>query len=234
MSKPNNILLSDFINTHKEDFISFELWVVDDLTDFLVSHLNLLASDLSLIVDIDEEDPFASLENNKISLRFNGRLSPPKDDKQGNDLAMDLDKWVEKLKEWFSTNDVKIFFNENLKDIIKFTLFIPALDVPEPVLRENEQETQREQDDQQQADESATPSSDEVDESGSSEEKPEVSDDKEQKESEKPEEKSEETEPKTPEKSEKTKPETDEQSEDTSKKESDDAELKEFEKALGL
>jgi cobalamin biosynthesis protein CobT len=229
MPKPNNILLSDFINTHKEDFISFELWVVDDLTDFMVSHFNLLASDLSLIVDIDEEDPFAGLEDSKISLRFNGRFSPPKEDKQGKDLAMNLDGWVEKLKEWFSNNDVKIFFNEDLKDIIKFTLFIPAMDVPEPVLRENEQDKQ-DQDDQ--ADESATPSSDEVDDSGKSE--PETSDNTEQKESEKPEEKSEESEPKTPKKSEKTKPETEvEQSEDISKKESDD-ELKEFEKALGL
>lgn len=129
--KPDIIPFTDFVKSHQEEFTPFELWVVDELTEYLVNKLDLDKEYTSVIVDIDADEPVSSVEGDQVNLRFNGRFYLPKEDRNGKSLGMTAEKWAEFAKGWFDENDVAATFNTESTDLLKFTVLIAAISLPE-------------------------------------------------------------------------------------------------------
>jgi hypothetical protein len=204
--KPSSMSLNDFVKIHQESFISYELWLIDGLTEYLVAKRDLNKPSVSVIIDIDSENPVHSVDNNSVKFRFNGRFYIPVSDKQNQSVTMTSDQWVELLQQWFDENEVEVVIGEKATDFVKFTAIMSVLELPEQ--SSTDEGTGGESGEEGQAE---TPS-EELDTPSESPESPEPM-------SEEPEPEDLETEPEAP-----TENETSE----------DDAELKEFEEALGL
>ena len=207
MPKPNSISLTDFISNHREDFVAFETWLADDLTNLFIVKNDLNRLHMSIIVDIDEDDPVGKTKDGKLTIRLNGRCYLPKEDRNDKPLNLEIGDWTKVAQEWFDRNETEVHFDTEETDLLKFTAFVDAIEIPsditEPAVEENESEIPEESPETEEGEEG---------EEGESSEKPE----------EKPEESEESEESEEPEEPEK--PE-----EPKEKKE-----LKEFEDALGL
>ena len=130
MPKPNNISITDFIANHKEDFVAFETWLADDLTDFFIVKNDLNREYTAIIVDIDEDDPIGKAKDGELTVRLNGRFYMPKEDRNSKSLDMDINAWIKNAQEWFDKNEVEVHFDTEAKDLLKFTAFVDALDIP--------------------------------------------------------------------------------------------------------
>lgn len=209
--KPDTVSLNDFVKVHQESFISFELWLTDELTEYLVAKRNLDKSYVAIVIDIDMENPVYGLENNFVQFRFNGRFHIPVSDKDENTLELKPEQWVELIKQWFDENELNVVIGEKAADFVKFTVIMPVMELPEQSEQESSSEEGSEQNSEETESSEPSESTDETtqtSESPESEPSTDISD-----------ESQEETETETPE------PESPAE---------DDEELKEFEKALGL
>lgn len=139
--KPESITLNEFINKHKEEFVPFELWIVDELTDFIVKKQDLDKEFTSIVVDCDEDEPLAGLSNSAIQIRLNGRLYFPLEDRTGRTLNLSPEQWTELAQEWFDQNEVTVSFDHNSKDLLKFTAILPAIEIPPIETPETQTET---------------------------------------------------------------------------------------------
>lgn len=129
--RPEVIPFADFVKAHQEEFTPFELWVVDELTEHLVNKLDLDKEYTSVIVDIDEDDPIGNSEGSDIDVRLNGRFYLPKEDRNGKTLELTAEKWADVAKEWFDESELKVTFNTESTDLLKFTVFVAAISLPE-------------------------------------------------------------------------------------------------------
>jgi len=213
-ARPEVIPFQDFVNAHKEEFTPFELWVVDELTDHLVNKLDLDKSFTSIVVDADEENPVGKITDSEVLIRLNGRFYLPTEDRTGKTITLSTQEWAALAKEWFTEVDLTADFNTESTDLLKFTVFVPALGLPEGVATE--------------ATEEVTPESEETPPEG--EKAPEGGEgtETEEKPAEAPEEAEKAT---TPEEAEPKEEATEEPKEEAEPK---DKELEEFEKALGM
>ena len=126
--KPEIISLNDFVRFHQESFTSYELWLTDELTDYLVAKRNLEKPYTSIVVDIDEDNPVYGIKENTVQFRFNGRFYIPR----GKDsLEMDTEQWIELFKKWFEEQKLEVSIDEKATDFIKFTAMISVLELPE-------------------------------------------------------------------------------------------------------
>jgi hypothetical protein len=130
MPKPSNISITDFITNHKEDFVAFETWLADDLTDLFIIKNDLNREYTAIIVDIDEDDPIGKAKDGTLTVRLNGRFYMPREDRNGKSLNMDITDWVKVAQEWFDKNEIEVHFDTEAKDLLKFTAFVGALDIP--------------------------------------------------------------------------------------------------------
>lgn len=130
MPKPSNISITDFITNHKEDFVAFETWLADDLTDLFIIKNDLNREYTAIIVDIDEDDPIGKSKNGTLTVRLNGRFYMPREDRNSKPLNMDITDWVKVAQEWFDKNEIEVHFDTEAKDLLKFTAFVGALDIP--------------------------------------------------------------------------------------------------------
>ena len=131
--RPDIIPFSDFVNAHKEQFAPFELWIVDELTEFLVNKLDLDKSYTSIIVDANEEDPVGKITANDVSIRLNGRFYFPTEDRTGKKITLTSQEWADTAKAWFDETELEVSFDIKATDLLKFTVFVPALELPEGV-----------------------------------------------------------------------------------------------------
>jgi hypothetical protein len=129
--RPEVIPFADFVKSHQEEFTPFELWVVDELTEHLVNKLDLDKEYTSVIVDIDEDEPIGNTEGSDIDVRLNGRFYLPKEDRNGKTLELTAEKWADVAKEWFDESELKVTFNTESTDLLKFTVFVAAISLPE-------------------------------------------------------------------------------------------------------
>lgn len=209
-SRPEIISLNDFIKIHREAFASYELWLSDELTEFLIVKRDLEKPYTSIVIDIDEDEPVYGVKDSNVQLRFNGRFYIPVEDKNVKPLNMKPEQWVELFQQWFDEKELEVVIGDTAKDLIKFTAIIPALQMPD----EGNEEGGESEEGTDSAPEKAT---EEGGEAPVGEEAPET--DETGGESEK-----EESEPS----------EEPEAKEAEEPKEGEDKELKEFEEALGL
>lgn len=138
MPKPSSISLTDFISNHREDFVAFETWLADDLTNLFIVKNDLNRLHTSIIVDIDEDEPIGKTKDGKLTIRLNGRFYLPREDRNSKPLNLDINGWVKIAQEWFDKNEIEVHFDTEAKDLLKFTAFVAALDIPE--LQEEEKE----------------------------------------------------------------------------------------------
>ena len=136
MAKPEPYDLNNFISIHQEEFVRFELWIADELTKFIAQEQNLNAKYAAVIVDLDEVEPVARIDGDQILLRYNGRFFIPREDKDGNEISIPPDEWNTLFKTWFEENESEVSFNEEAKDLVKFTSLVPSLTIPEETLGE--------------------------------------------------------------------------------------------------
>ena len=207
MPKPSSISLTDFISDHREDFVAFETWLADDLTNLFIVKNDLNRLYTSIIVDIDEDEPIGKTKDGKLTIRLNGRFYLPREDRNSKPLNLEISSWVKIAQEWFDKNEIEVHFDTEAKDLLKFTAFVAALDIPE--LQEEEKEEEPEPIEEPPEDSEDT--GDTTEDTGG-EEGPEP-----------------ETSP-----SEESAPEGEEEKEPKEPKEESGKELKEFEEALGL
>ena len=215
--KPEIMPLNDFVKINQDAFTPYELWLTDELTDYLVAKRDLEKSYTSIVIDIDNDNPVYGFREDKIFLRFNGRFYIPTEDKNIKKLNMTPDQWVELFNEWFKEQEVEVVIEEKATDLIKFTAIISALEMPEEAPKAEEEKGTEEE---------GAPAEEETEEEGkeAGETPAETSEEAPTEETEEPAtEETEEPAAEEPEEEEKAEPE-----------ESDDEELKEFEKALGL
>lgn len=130
MVKPEPFDLNELISLHREEFVKFELWVSDELTEHLIHAFDLDPSYTTVVVDLDEEEPIAGGSGGVINLRLNGRFYMPRHDKKGVELEVSMDEWAEKAQEWFDENKVDVEM-ETPEDLIKFTAFVEGITLPE-------------------------------------------------------------------------------------------------------
>jgi len=128
---PQPITLTHFIDIHREEFVKFELWISEELTQHLIEAHNLDPAFTTVVVDMDEEEPVGKSVDSIVLLRLNGRFYMPLKDKQGVDLELTAEKWIESAKGWFDENEVEVTFDEDSNDLIKFTAFVPGVELPE-------------------------------------------------------------------------------------------------------
>lgn len=130
-SRPEIISLNDFIKIHREAFASYELWLSDELTEFLIVKRDLEKPYTSIVIDIDEDEPVYGVKDSNVQLRFNGRFYIPVEDKNVKPLNMKPEQWVELFQQWFDEKELEVVIGDIAKDLIKFTAIIPALQMPE-------------------------------------------------------------------------------------------------------
>lgn len=130
-SKPEITSLNDFVKFHQESFTSYELWLTDELTDYLVAKRDLEKPYTSIVVDIDEDNPIYGVKDNSVQFRFNGRFYIPREDKDSKVLDMETEQWVELFKKWFEEQKLEVVIDETATDFIKFTAIISVLQLPE-------------------------------------------------------------------------------------------------------
>ena len=130
MPRPQTITMSEFISAHNEDFVKYELWVADELSDHLVASENLDPANTSVIVDLDLDNAAGKNVDDIIQLRLNGRFYVPKFDENGHPLKTTPDQWIEIAQEWFNNEAVEAVFDEDAVDLIKFTAFVDAVELP--------------------------------------------------------------------------------------------------------
>lgn len=202
--RPEITSFNQFIQLNWEMFIPYELWLTDELIDYLVVKRDLEKAYTSIVVDLDRDEPIYGFRDDKIYLRFNGRFYIPVEDKNVQKLNMTSEQWIEIFETWFNEQGLEVVIDETATDLVKFTAIIPVLDMPEEAPAP-EGGTDAVEDSVEEEDDVDT---EEVTDEGESAEIPE----------EEPKEESEESEgPK-----------------EEGPDESDDMELQEFEKALGL
>lgn len=131
MAKPDPFDLNHLTDLHREEFVKFELWMSDELTEYLIRAHNLDPGYTTVVVDMDENEPLASMSGNEIKIRLNGRFYMPLHDKQGVELKIPPEEWVETAQAWFDENDIQVEMNEDPKDLIMFTAFLAAIVLPE-------------------------------------------------------------------------------------------------------
>lgn len=229
--KPDIMTLNDFVQVNQQAFTPYELWLTDELTNYLVAKRDLEKSYTPIVVDLDTDNPVYGAKDDKIFFRFNGRFFIPVEDKKLQRLNMKPEQWVELFKGWFKEQEIEVVIDESAKDVIKFTALIPVLDMPEaaPGAEETEgEETPPEGEEAPGEGEETPPEGETPSEEGEGEESAEPE--------ETPEEPGEEGKSEeTPESEEKeTTPKESESKEPEKAEEPEDEELKEFEKALGL
>jgi hypothetical protein len=206
--KPEIISLNDFVKIQQESFISQELWLTDGITEYLVAKRDLEKPYVSLVIDIDQENPVYGIKDNSVQFRFNGRFHIPVSDKEDQALELTSEQWVELLQQWFDENGVEVVIGEKAIDFIKFTAIMSVLELPE-------QSPEGEGDTPSEEGGSPEESSEDMGTEESTEPKAEPESGPETEESE-------------------TTPETNEAEESPKETPDDDKELKEFEDALGL
>lgn len=126
MAKPEPFELNYLVKLHKEEFVKFELWLSDELTNHIIRAKDLDPAYTSVVVDLDEDEPL----NDKGQLRLNGRFYIPTKDKKGVDLNTQPSDWVDITKEWFDDNDVEVTIEEDPSDLVKFTVFMDGINLP--------------------------------------------------------------------------------------------------------
>lgn len=132
MPLPDTFTLNHFVDTHREEFVKYELWVSEELTQHLIEAHNLDPAFTTVIVDMDEEEPVGKSVDGVVLVRLNGRFYIPQKDKQGVDLEMTPEDWYESAAEWFEENGVEVTLDEDSDELIKFTSFVGAVELPEP------------------------------------------------------------------------------------------------------
>ena len=130
-ARPEIIPFQDFVNAHKEEFTPFELWLVDELTEHLVNKLDLDKSFTSIVVDTDEENPVGKVTGNEILIRLDGRFYLPTEDRTGKAIALSSEEWADTAKAWFDEVELEVSFDTESTNLLKFTVFVPALELPE-------------------------------------------------------------------------------------------------------
>jgi len=136
--KPDIMSLNDFVKVHQESFISYELWLIDELTEYLVAKRDLEKPSVSIIIDIDSENPVHSVDDALVNFRFNGRFYIPVSDKKDRALNLTSDQWIELLQTWFAENELKVVIGEKAADFVKFTVIMSVLELPEQTASEDE------------------------------------------------------------------------------------------------
>jgi hypothetical protein len=129
--KPEITSLNDFVKIHQESFISQELWLTDEITEYLVAKRDLEKPYVSLVIDIDQENPVYGIKDNTVQFRFNGRFHIPVSDEKDQTLELTSEQWVELLQQWFDENEVEVVIGEKAVDFIKFTAIVSVLELPE-------------------------------------------------------------------------------------------------------
>jgi len=132
-ARPVPFDLAYLTNLHREEFVKFELWVSDDLTEHLIRAKDLDPSYTTVVVDLDQDEPLGDVEGQDVKIRLNGRFYMPDNDKKGISLGMEPSEWVEIAKAWFEENEVEVTFVEDPEDLVKFTAFVAAITLPEGV-----------------------------------------------------------------------------------------------------
>lgn len=135
MAKPEPFDMNYLVNLHREEFVKFELWLSDELTQHLVTKFDLDPSYTSVVVDMDENEPLASGSGGMINLRLNGRFYIPLHDKKGVELNVASEDWLEASQEWFDKNEVEADI-DNSDELLKFTAFIEGISIPDDLLKE--------------------------------------------------------------------------------------------------
>jgi len=220
--KPEIMSLNDFVKLNREAFTPYELWLTDELTDYLVAKRDLEKPYTSIVIDLDEDEPLYGVKENKTLVRFNGRFYIPGEDKNVKPLNMKPEQWVELLETWFKEQKIEVVIDDKATDIIKFTAIVPTLEMPEAA---PEAEKTEEGADEAKPEESAEEEGELAvgDEEVPTEETPEGEEPA-----------GEEPEGETEESTEEPAKETEEKETEEKEAPEEDAELKEFEEALGL
>jgi len=128
--KPDIMALNEFVMLNQDAFAPYELWLTDELTNYLVSKRDLEKSYTSIVIDLDDENPIYGFREDKIYLRFNGRFYIPVEDKNVKNLNLKSEQWVELFNEWFKEQESEVIIDETAKDFIKFTAILAVLEMP--------------------------------------------------------------------------------------------------------
>lgn len=208
--KPEIMSINDFVKLNQDAFTPYELWLTDELTDYLVAKRDLDKTSTSVVIDLDEDNPVYGYRDDNIFLRFNGRFYIPNEDKNIKRLNLKPDQWIELFKEWFKEHEIEVVIDEKATDLIKFTAIVSCLTMPEEAASDESSDTSEDEEpgtgeDQDESTETQETTEPETAPGGESSESEDLT---------------EET------------PESGNESAETET--TDDAELKEFEEALGL
>ena len=131
MPLPEVLTLNHFVDTHREEFVKFELWISEELTQHLIEAHDLDPAFTTVVIDMDEDEPVGKNVENVATLRLNGRFYIPQADKHGVDLEMTPEQWYESAKKWFDEEEVEVTLDEDSDELVKFTAFLPAIELPE-------------------------------------------------------------------------------------------------------
>jgi hypothetical protein len=139
------IPLSELVATNIGQLAPLELAIGDGLTEHLSESQNIDSVDLAVVVDADQEDPVAKFDNGDVYIRYNGRFSIPKFDKNGVKVPLDSAGWRNLTKEWFQENDMQYAFDDTSEDVMKFTAIAPSFTVPVSAPEEETEEEKPEE-----------------------------------------------------------------------------------------
>jgi hypothetical protein len=121
--------LGEFLAANVGQFAPTELQISDGLSAYLSGAQDVAPEDMAVVVDMDGESPLAKFEENLVYGRFNGRYSIPKFTQTGAEVKADMAAWIELTKQWCQENGVQYHFDDESKQVVKFTAFVPVFDL---------------------------------------------------------------------------------------------------------
>lgn len=129
--KPEIISFNQFIQLNWDMFVPYELWLTEELTEYLVAKRDLEKAYTSIVIDLDRDEPIYGYREDNIYVRFNGRFYLPMEDRNVKKLNMTSEQWIELFKTWFKEQEIEVVIDESATDLIKFTALVPVLGMPE-------------------------------------------------------------------------------------------------------
>lgn len=121
--------LGDFLAANIGQFSPMELQISDGLSAFLSAAQDTSPEDMAVVVDMDGDQPLAMFADNLVYGRFNGRYGIPKFTKTGAEIEADMAAWIELTKQWCQENGVQYHFDDESRQVVKFTAFVPIFDL---------------------------------------------------------------------------------------------------------
>ena len=123
----NTTGISKLVENSRELFAGVEFEYTDYLLKELLGKLDTQAGEVVLVISLDESKPVYGLKDSLLFGRFNGRYFPPKHNKSGVEISLEVKDWQQKINTILKDKEVTVANDAAIP--IKFTFYDKIIDL---------------------------------------------------------------------------------------------------------